>query len=140
MDGSQWLPYQAATFPTPPFPDYVSGHSTYSAAAATILNLVSGSDRFGYSVTLPAGSSKIEPGVTPAGAVVLRWDTFTDAANEAGISRRYGGIHFRQADLAGRLLGRLVAFKAWAKAQSYFQGVSQPSTVVLGDATVSPTL
>jgi hypothetical protein len=52
----------------------------------------------------------------------LHWDTFTDAANEAEISRRYGGIHFRAADLAGRLLGRLVAFEAWQKAQTYFDG------------------
>ena len=122
MDGSQWIPYQAASFPTPPFPDYVSGHSTYSAAAATILKRFTGSDRFRYSVTLPAATSKIEPGVTPVSAVVLRWETFTDAANEAGMSRRYGGIHFRAADLAGRLLGRMVAFKAWSKAQSYFDG------------------
>ncbi len=125
MDGAQWIPYQSATFPTPPFPEYVSGHSTYSAAAARILELWSGSDRFGNSVTLPVGSSKIEPGVTPLRSVTLRWETFTDAANEAGMSRRYGGIHFRAADLAGRLLGRLVAFEAWQKAQNYFQGVPE---------------
>jgi vanadium-dependent haloperoxidase-like protein len=64
MDGAQWLPYQAATNPTPPFPDYVSGHSAYSAAAAEILQLWTGNSRFGNSATLPAGSSKIEPGVT----------------------------------------------------------------------------
>src|SRR5216684_7607256 len=61
-DGAQWIPYQPATFPTPPFPDYVSGHSTYSAAAAPILTLWTGSEHFGESVTLPGGSSKIEPG------------------------------------------------------------------------------
>jgi hypothetical protein len=122
MDGSQWIPYQAATFPTPPFPEYVSGHSTYSAAGAGILELWTGSNHFGDAVTLAAGSSKIEPGATPARPVALRWETFTDAANEAGISRRYGGIHFRTADMAGRLLGRVVAFNAWQKAQSYFDG------------------
>jgi hypothetical protein len=122
MDGSQWLPYQPATFPTPPFPEYVSGHSTYSAAAARILELWTGSDRFGDSATLAAGSSQIEPGITPAKPVTLKWETFTEAANEAGMSRRYGGIHFARADLAGRKLGRLVADKAWAKAQSYFDG------------------
>jgi hypothetical protein len=122
MDGSQWIPYQAVTFPTPPFPEYVSGHSTYSAVAARILGLWTGSDRFGDAITLPAGSSKIEPGLTPAHPITLRWETFTDAANEAGTSRRYGGIHFRSADLAGRLLGRVVAFEAWTKAQSYFDG------------------
>ncbi len=125
MDGSQWIPYQAATFPTPPFPDYVSGHSTYSAAAARVLELWTGSDHFGDSVTLPAGSSKIEHGTTPGSALRLQWDTFTDAASEAGISRRYGGIHFRAADLAGRLLGRVVAAQAWTMAQDYFNGKTQ---------------
>ena len=137
MDGSQWIPYQAASFPTPPFPDYVSGHSTYSAAAATILKLFSGSDRFGNSVTIPAGSPKIEPGVTPAHAVTMTWSTFTDAANDAGVSRRYGGIHFREADLAGRLLGRVVASKAWSKAQNYFQGIPESSTIVLIPSTAA---
>ena len=125
MDGAQWIPYQAATFPTPPFPDYVSGHSTYSAAAARILELWTGSERFGDSVTLPVGRSKIEPGLTPARSVTLRWETFADAADEAGMSRRYGGIHFRAADVTGRLLGRAVAIKAWSKAQSYFAGTAE---------------
>jgi hypothetical protein len=133
MDGSQWIPYQAATFPTPPFPDYVSGHSTYSAAAARILELWTGSGDFGDSVTLPAASSKIEPGVTAAHSVTLHWKTFIDAANEAGMSRRYGGIHFRGADLAGRLLGRVVAFEAWQKAQSYFDGSARG--LATGNAT-----
>lgn len=134
MDGSQWLPYQQATFPTPPFPDYVSGHSTYSAAAAHILALWTGSDHFGHLVTLPPGSSKIEPGLTPAHAVILKWETFTEAADEAGISRRYGGIHFARADLAGRKLGRLVAERAWIKAQSYFDGTdtSRPPNFEIG--------
>jgi hypothetical protein len=122
MDASQWIPYQESTFPTPPFPEFVSGHSTYSAAGAEILKRWTGSDRFGGSVTLPTGSSKIEPGITPTHPVVLGWNTFSEAANEAGISRRYGGIHFREADLAGRLLGRLVAAQAWSKSQSYFNG------------------
>jgi hypothetical protein len=77
-------------------------------------------------VTLPRGSSKIEPGVTPAQPVTLKWDTFTDAADEAGMSRRYGGIHFARADLAGRKLGRLVADKVWPKAQGYFDGSAKP--------------
>jgi hypothetical protein len=122
MDGGNWIPYQAATFPTPPFPDYVSGHSAYSAAAAAILERWTGSSRFGNSVTIPAGSSKIEPGTTPAHAITLHWETFADAASEAGMSRRYGGIHFRAADLAGRLLGRAAAEGAWTKAQSYIEG------------------
>jgi hypothetical protein len=59
-----------------------------------VLALWTGSERFEYSVTLAAGSSKIEPGITPAQPVKLKWETFADAADEAGMSRRYGGIHF----------------------------------------------
>jgi hypothetical protein len=122
MDGAEWTPYQLDTFPTPPFPEYISGHSTFSAAAAEILKLFTGCDRFGGSVTFPVGSSKVEPGLTPAQPVTLFWSTFTHAANQAGISRRYGGIHFKAADLAGRAAGRLVADQAWEKAVSFWSG------------------
>lgn len=122
MDGSQWIPYQPSTFPTPPFPEYISGHSTFSAAGATVLALWTGSDHFGDSVTFAPGSSTIEPGLTPHNPVTLQWSTFSDAANEAGISRRYGGIHFKAGDLVGRAVGDLVGIQAWAKAQYYFNG------------------
>ena len=62
MDGSQWIPYQPSTFPTPPFPEYISGHSTFSAAGATILFLWTGSDQFGDSVTFAPGSSAVRTG------------------------------------------------------------------------------
>lgn len=126
-DGANWIPYQASTFPTPPFPEYISGHSTFSAAGATILRLWTGSDRFGNSVTFSPGSSVIEPGVTPSTEITLSWPTFTDAADEAGISRRYGGIHFRTGDLVGRAVGQLVALQGWKKAKALF-GDAEEST------------
>lgn len=49
--------------------------------------------------------------------------TFTAAADEAGISRRYGGIHFSQGDLEGRSLGRVVGLQVWLEAQTCFIGV-----------------
>jgi PAP2 superfamily len=131
MDGADWIPYQNSSLPTPSSPEYVSGESTFAAAAATILVAWSGNDRFGYSLTLPVGSSKIEPGITPAHPVVLTWQTFTDAADEAGMSRRYGGIHFRRADVAGQTLGRLVAQKVWSRAQRYFVGAAGPQISVV---------
>lgn len=124
IDGSEWRPYQTSTFPTPPFPEFISGHSTFSAAAAEVLRLFTGSGKFGDSVTFPPGSSVTEPGLVPASAVTLTWDTFLDAANEAGISRRYGGIHFETGDLAGREVGRLVGAQAWQKAVGYFNPYS----------------
>lgn len=122
MRGEEWFPYQGRTFPTPPFAEYPSGHSTFSAAAAEVLRLFTGSDRLGASVTLPAGSSLIEPGITPARPVTLHWRTFSDAADEAGMSRRYGGIHFRQGDLDARKAGRLVGAKAFGQAMAFARG------------------
>ena len=72
----------------------------------------------------PAGSSRVEPGLTPQTDVTLSWTTFSDAADEAGISRRYGGIHFEEGDLLARLLGREVAGNVWDKAQSYINGTA----------------
>jgi len=122
LDGSQWHPYQRLDDPTPPFPEYVSGHSSYSAAAAEVLKRYTGSDDFGASYTAPVGSSHFEPGITPSQEITLSWLTFSDAADEAGISRLYGGIHFRDADLNGRILGRKVGEAVWNQAQMYING------------------
>jgi len=122
ISGEDWFPYQPTTFPTPPFPEYSSGHSTFSAAGAEILRLFTNSDTFGASVTFPKGSSRTEPGTVPAHDLTLSWETFSQAADQAGISRRYGGIHFEQGDLDGRRAGHLVAQMAWDKAKSYFDG------------------
>jgi membrane-associated phospholipid phosphatase len=102
--------------PTPAFPGYVSGHSAFSAAGAEILKRWTGSDRFGDTYIAPPGSSLIERGLTPTQEVALTWSTFTAAAEEAGMSRRYGGIHFESDDRAGQALGRAVAAAVWAKA------------------------
>lgn len=118
--GENWIPYQPATFVTPPFPEYTSGHSAFSAAGAQILKSFTGSDSFGGSVTLKAGSGKTEPGTVPARDLTLAWNTFSEAADEAGISRRYGGIHFAQGDLEGRTLGRRVGRQAWMRSLRYF--------------------
>lgn len=112
--------------PTPPFPEYVSGHSTFSAAAAEVLKQFTGSDTFEASYTQRAGTSRIEPGVAPTTDVTLSWNTFSAAADEAGVSRRYGGIHFEDGDLMGRTLGRKVAAIAWDKSQSYISPKSVP--------------
>src|SRR5207237_10674357 len=91
IDGADWMPYQPATFVTPPFPEYPSGHSAFSAAAAEVLQRFTGSDAFGGSVSFAQGSGRVEPGFAPASKVTLSWPTFSAAADEAGMSRRYGG-------------------------------------------------
>ena len=116
-----WRPYQPTSVVTPPFPEYISGHSIFSAAGATVLRLFTGSDVFGHSVTIPKGTSQVEPGLTPTNDVTLTWANFSDAANEAGISRRYGGIHFIEGDLVSREIGDVVGFNAYKKALKYFK-------------------
>lgn len=120
IDGGNWIPYQPSTHPTPPSPEYVSEISAESAAAAELLRLFTGSDNFGYPITFKKGSSTIEPGVTPAREITLHWATFSEAADQAGMSSRYGGIQFAAGDLAGRKLGRLAAQRAWARVQGLF--------------------
>lgn len=127
IDGSQWLTYQQATFPTPPFPEHISGHSAFSRAGAEVLRLFTGSDDFGEAVSFATGSSVTEPGLVPAQTVTLQWPTFLAAADEAGISRRYGGIHFKAGDLAGRKVGQLVGAQAWKMALTYFSPDSPDS-------------
>jgi hypothetical protein len=114
--------------PTPPFAEYVSGHSTFSAASAEILKSFAGSDALGASVTIAAGSSPVEvgPPAVPAADVTLSWATFSEAADEAGISRRYGGIHFETGDLEARALGRKIGAECWAKAKAHFEGTAVP--------------
>jgi len=118
IKGEEWRPYLT----TPPFGEYPSGHSTFSAAAAAVLARFTGSDRFGGAVTILAGSSRVEPGTTPAADVVLSWPTFSAAADQAGRSRRYGGIHFKDGDLVGRALGAMVGSRAWEAAAELFAG------------------
>jgi membrane-associated phospholipid phosphatase len=122
--GEQWVPYQVSTFRTPPFAEYVSGHSTFSTAAATVLAHFTGSDAYGDCAEFAPGWSRVEPGMAPVEAVRLCWETFTEAAEEAGMSRLYGGIHFRQGNEAGLALGRQVGEQVWEKAQAYFEGTA----------------
>ncbi|MDB9489241.1 phosphatase PAP2 family protein [Dolichospermum circinale CS-534/05] len=81
---------------TPPFPEYISGHSTFSGAAETILTGLLGNN-----VSFTTNSLG-----TPG--IYRTFSNFTNAANEAGISRIYGGIHFNSANVEGLATGRSV--------------------------------
>jgi hypothetical protein len=122
VKGEEWRPYQPASFITPPFAEHTSGHSTFSAAGAEILKRFTGSDSFGASASFAPGSLKVEPGVAPSVPVTLSWPTFSSAADEAGMSRRLGGIHFADGDLAGRQGGRRVAGLVWERGMALIEG------------------
>ena len=122
--GEDWIPYQPPTDPTPPFSEYTSGHSTFSGAAAQVLTAFTGRGNFEMTVTIPAGSSRTEPGTVPAKPITLKWSNFQYAAEQAGLSRQYGGIHFEDGDNHAREAGAAVGKTTWAKALTYFTGTA----------------
>ena len=121
VDGSKWIPYQALNVVTPAFPEYVSGHSTFSGAGMAILAWMTGSETFGATVTITAGSMKIESGV-PATDITFAFPSWSQTGEDAGTSRRLGGIHFKTGDWNGRALGRQVATNVYVQAQNYIRG------------------
>ncbi|HVF43042.1 MAG TPA: vanadium-dependent haloperoxidase [Pyrinomonadaceae bacterium] len=139
LKGEDWHPYSPYVFITPPFPGYVSGHSTVSAASAKTLELFTGSDYFGATETRHAGeltepglsceykqmvNGKPAVGITPDGTVTLKLPTFTATAEMAGISRVLGGYHIQADNVAGLELGRKVALYVWPVTKSYFDGTA----------------
>ena len=124
-----WWPYQQPTFVTPPFAGYISGHSTFSRAAAEVLTLLTGDPFF------PGGLGEFraehnrflafEEG--PSVAVVLQWATYRDAADQTSLSRIWGGIHPSADDIPGRAIGTRIGVDAFALAEAYF---GQPATSV----------
>ncbi|MES3024779.1 MAG: phosphoesterase [Pseudomonadota bacterium] len=121
VSGAAWLPYQPLTFITPPFSEHVSGHSCFSASAAEVLKLFTGSDRFGAVASIAPQSLKLDPKL-PSSEIALTWPTFSDAAAQSGQSRMYGGIHFENGNTAGLSLGRKVGATTFAKAKHYWTG------------------
>jgi hypothetical protein len=85
---------------TPPFPEYSSGHSVISTAAAIVLTHFFG-DAFEFDDNTE----------TDYGLPVRSFKSFMDAANEAAISRLYGGIHYRAAVENGQLQGEMIGKK-----------------------------
>ena len=117
-----WWPYQRPTFVTPPFPGYISGHSTYSRAAAEVLTRLTGSEFF------PGGMSQFEIHANeflvfeegPSVDMTLQWATYRDAAEQSALSRIWGGIHPPLDDVPGRRIGIEVGNAAYDFAAAYF--------------------
>ena len=125
MKGATWHPYSPDTFVTPPFPGYVSGHSTVSAACAKALELFTGSDEFGFVERRRAGALTEPDWKCDNCDVELPLPTFTATAEMAGISRVMGGYHIQADNIAGLELGRKVATYTWPKYQEYFAGTAK---------------
>lgn len=119
-----WWPYQARTFVTPAFGAYTSGHSTFSRASAEVLTAITGDAFFPGGIGVfdfPRGTYlQFEYG--PSEPIELQWATYGDAADQAGISRLWGGIHVTADDRNGRISGAECGWDAWALAERYFAG------------------
>lgn len=118
-----WLPYQRDTFVTPAFAAYVSGHSCFSRTGAEVMTRITGSPYFPGGISehvVPKGALEFEYG--PSEDITLQWATYYDAADEAGISRLWGGIHVSVDDLPGRVMGSGVGIRAYELARKYWDG------------------
>ena len=119
-----WEPYQRPTFVTPNFAGYISGHSTFSAAAASVLEELTGTPFFpggvGEFVAEKNEFLVFEEG--PSRTITLQWATYQDAAAETSLSRIWGGIHPPVDDIPGRRIGRMVAADAVNLADRIFRG------------------
>ena len=120
-----WWPYQRPSFVTPPFAGYVSGHSTYSRAAAEMMTQLTGSAFF------PGGIGEFEAKENeflvfedgPSQDVILQWATYRDASDQCSLSRIWGGIHPPMDDIPGRLIGEQIGNEAYELAEVYFNGI-----------------
>ncbi|MEM9800098.1 MAG: vanadium-dependent haloperoxidase [Planctomycetota bacterium] len=121
-----WWPYQRPTFVTPPFAGYVSGHSTYSRAAAVVMDRLTGSPYFpgglGEYVCAQNDFLVFEEG--PSMDVRLQWVSYYDASDQCSLSRIWGGIHPSADDLPGRQMGQEIGEDAYALAEQYWAGTA----------------
>ena len=119
---NQWWPYQRPTFVTPPFAGFVSGHSTFSRAAAEVMTLLTGDEFFpggmGEFVAKKNEFLVFEEG--PSQDITLQWATYRDASDQTSLSRIWGGIHPPADDIPGRIIGEKIGIQAFKLAEFYF--------------------
>jgi len=141
IHADNWLPYQKATFVTPAFPGFISGHSTFSRAAAEVLTAITGSAYFpgGIGSFTAAANSYLTFEKGPSQTVVLQWGTYHDAADQAGLSRIWGGIHVSVDDFNGRIIGSQCGLAAWSLGEKYFNGTILAAPLVLAIKQLNPT-
>ncbi len=118
-----WWPYQRPSFVTPPFAGYVSGHSTFSRAAAEVLTSLTGDEYFpgGLAEFTAEKDSFLVFEEGPSTDITLQWATYRDASDQTSLSRIWGGIHPPVDDIPGRRIGIKIAESAFAKAKNLFE-------------------
>jgi len=130
-----WTTYQRSNFVVPAFPGYFSGHSTFSRSAAEVLVALTGSEYFPGGIATYTISHLVNE-LGPTAPVALRYATYYDAADGAGLSRIWGGIHPNADNLAGRRVGAQVGKGVWQLVKRYWDGsiTNTPVTITRLDA------
>jgi hypothetical protein len=129
--GTHWWPYQRGTFVTPPFAGYLSGHSTFSRAAAEILTQFTGDPFFpdGMGTFDIVQNNFLFFEVGPTESFTLQWATYRDASDQTSLSRIWGGIHPPIDDIKGRIIGDKIGTDAFNLALEYFEGTLSNSVL-----------
>ena len=140
VPAEEWHPYSPSTFVTPPFPGYTSGHATASGAAAKILELFTGADKYecvairkageltelGCSVPqMQAVDGKPDVRLKDDREVRLPLPTFSATAEMAALSRAMGGYHIPTDNIVGLEVGRKLATWSWPRYREYFEGTAK---------------
>lgn len=121
-----WWPYQRPSFVTPNFAGYISGHSTFSRAAAEVMTLLTGDAFFpgGMGEFIAPANDFLVFEEGPSVDVKLQWATYRDASDQTSLSRIWGGIHPPADDIPGRLIGEEIGIEAFHLAEHYFLGLT----------------
>ena len=121
MPAEDWHPYSPEVFITPPFPGYTSGHATASGACGKMLELFTGSDKFGFYATRKCCelTEKVY-----GDEVRLELPTFSAVSEMAALSRAMGGYHIPIDNDVGLKVGRELATYTWPKFKEYFNGTA----------------
>lgn len=118
MPASQWQSY----IPVADHPEYPSASTCSCAAHGQAARHFFGTDELNWSVTFPAGSSRIEPGITPAEDVTITWETWTDLERDCGESRVWAGVHFPASVEAAAGMCHAFGGSMWAYYSSLMDG------------------
>lgn len=118
ITGNEWRSY----LQTADHPDYPSGSAAICAGYTRAASRFLGSDQVEIAFPQPAGSSRIEPGVTPKQDLLLHWSSWSTFSRDCGLSRFWSGVHFPAAVDAGQRFGPQFGDRAYTYVQRKLAG------------------
>jgi hypothetical protein len=119
LPASKWKSY----LPVADHPEYPSASAAFCAAHAQSSRLYLGTDTLNWSLLVPQGTSRIEPGHTPLADLTISFATWTEFEEECGMSRFWGGVHFESAIPAGQDIGTAIGTRAYGYLMRHIQGL-----------------